>query len=62
MRSIIDIVGFQVTWWACALGAAAGRWEPGAAVGGLVVLGQLAASARRAPVLAAVIVAGPLAS
>ena len=58
MRLLIDIVGFQITWWAAALGAAAGRWEPGLAAGAAVVLIQLAVSTTRAATLAAVLTAG----
>lgn len=57
MRLIIDIVGFQITWWASALGAGAGRWEPGLAVGLVVVLAQLLASKARAPMVATVAIA-----
>ena len=54
MRLILDIIGFQLSWWAAALGAAAGRWEPGAAIGALVVLAQVAASKPRRATIAAV--------
>lgn len=53
-RLIVDIVGFQATWWACALGAGAGRWEPGVAVGAAVAAGQIAASGQRMALLATV--------
>lgn len=61
MRLIIDIVGFQVTWWAAALGAGAGRWEPGLAVGLLVVMIQLAASKTRAAMIATIVAAALIA-
>ncbi len=57
MRLLIDIVGFQITWWASALGAGAGRWEPGLAVGLLVVIIQLAISKTRAATLATIVAA-----
>ena len=60
MRLILDIVGFQLTWWAAALGAANGRWEPGAAVGALVVLAQVVASKPRGATIAAVVAAGAI--
>jgi len=60
VRLIIDIVGFQITWWASALGAGAGRWEPGLAVGLLVVLVQLMFSKTRAAMLATVAAAAVL--
>ncbi len=57
MRLIVDIVGFQITWWACALGAASGRWEPGVAVASIVLIGQVMASSLRLATLAAVLTA-----
>lgn len=51
-RLIVDIVGFQSAWWACALGASAGRWEPGVAVGAAIAAAQLTASAERGALLA----------
>ena len=57
MRLIIDIVGFQLAWWASALGAGSGRWEPGLAVGLLVVIVQLFVSKTRAATFATVLVA-----
>lgn len=55
MRLIIDIVGFQITWWASALGAGAGRWEPGLAVGALVLLVQLLVSKSRTALSATIV-------
>lgn len=60
MRTIVDIVGFQISWWASALGAGAGRWEPGVAAGIAVVLLQLAVSGKRRATLAAVVAAAVL--
>ncbi len=57
MRLVVDIIGFQVTWWACALGAASGHWEPGVAVAGAVLIGQIWASGTRLATLAAVFTA-----
>jgi hypothetical protein len=55
-RLLIDIVGFQSTWWACAIGAGAGRWEPGVAIGAAVAAGQLATSAKPTALLATIAV------
>jgi hypothetical protein len=60
-RLIVDIVGFQSTWWACALGAGVGRWEPGVAVGALVAAGQLASSGQPTALLATIGVAAIMA-
>ena len=57
MRLIIDIVGFQLTWWAAALGAGAGRWKPGLAVGMVVLMVQLVMSKTRAATLATIVAA-----
>lgn len=57
MRLIVDIVGFQITWWACALGAASGHWEPGVAVACVVLIGQVWASGTRLATTAAVLTA-----
>jgi hypothetical protein len=57
VRLIVDIVGFQITWWASALGAGAGRWEPGVAAAAIVILFQLAMSATRGATLAAILAA-----
>ena len=61
MRLAIDILGFQSTWWAAALGAGDGRWEPGLIVGVLVMLLQLIISSGRAALLATLLVAALLA-
>ena len=53
-RMILDIVGFQLAWWASALGAAAGHWQPGVAVGAAVIAVQLAMSGARAPLIGTV--------
>lgn len=58
MRLLLDIVGFQITWWACALGAAAGAWEPGVAVAAVVIAVQLWMSKARVATVAAVLAAG----
>lgn len=60
MRLAIDIIGFQSTWWAAALGAGAGRWEPGVIVGVIVMALQVALASGRAGLLATLLVAGVL--
>jgi len=57
LRLIIDIVGFQATWWAAALGAGAGNWIPGSAVGGFVLLLQMIAAKVRLATFATVVIA-----
>jgi hypothetical protein len=57
VRFIIDIVGFQATWWAAALGAGAGSWIPGSAIGGIVVLLQVLAAKVRLATIATVLIA-----
>jgi Na+/phosphate symporter len=59
-RLVVDILGFQSTWWACALGAGAGRWEPGVAVGAAVAAGQLAASGERRAILITMLAAAAM--
>lgn len=49
-----------MTWWASALGAAAGRFEPGVVVGLIVVAIQIAAARHRGATIFAVLVAGVL--
>lgn len=60
MRLAIDIVGFQSTWWAAALGAGTGRWEPGLIVGVLVMVLQLFLANSRAALFATLVVAALL--
>ncbi len=57
-RLVFDIVGFQSTWWASALGAGAGRWEPGVAVAAMVIAAQLAFSPERKALFATALAAG----
>lgn len=57
MRLIIDIVGFQASWWAAALGAGAGNWVPGSVVGGAVLLLQVMAAKVRTATIATVLAA-----
>ena len=60
MRLIFDIVGFQITWWASALGAGAGLWWPGVLVAAVVVALQIGLSKARIATLAAVLAAAAL--
>lgn len=60
-RLVFDIVGFQSAWWASALGAGAGYWEPGVAAGAIVIAVQLALSADRRALIAAIATASVLA-
>lgn len=57
LRLVIDIFGFQASWWAAALGAGAGNWLPGSAVGGIVVLLQVLAANVRLATFATVLAA-----
>ena len=57
-RLVFDIVGFQSTWWASALGAGAGRWEPGVAVAAIGIAAQLALSGERKALFVTTLAAG----
>lgn len=57
-RDLLTVVGFQVVWLACALGAAADLPMLGVAAASLLLVWHLAASPRVAPEVALVLLAG----
>jgi hypothetical protein len=57
-RALLDFLGFQLVWLACALGAANGDWRPGVIGAAALVAGHVIASTDRRAAVVGVLAAG----